>query len=661
MTVSRIGNASVDFDQLTIEGDAGQFSVEPKVLEVLQYLIAHHGEVIEREALIDHVWGVSYGGDERLSRAISLLRKALGDNARNHRYIQTIPKRGYRLVAEVQEAKPAVADDLAAGPQPRPKRSPLSLTVIGLVLSIAVGFAVLVNWDRAASSSAANDVNSSALSVGVGDIRNSIAVLPFNDLSEAADQRYLADGLAEELINAITQFPNVRVVGQTSSFRFRDEGADPRSVGETLNVRYVLTGAVRKQRDALRVSAQLVSTDDSAVLWSDTYDGDYDRLLDFQEDIARAIAGELDVAIGSSARLVQELTVSQEAYDLFVQGRYLSRRFGRENKLSALRLLEQAVAIDPDFASAWAWIGRTQMLQAIAEPKTEQDRLVSEARIAVRRALALNPDLAVTNYVQALLFDYDLDLAASQDAMERAYQADPNQPLMINRRGTYFANIGLTDKAEALLSDGIQRDPTDAVALLNLGRARSVRSDFAGALELVERSVDLQFMPAAGWRCIMLAYLEQEDEVTACWEDLPVQFKQRYEPPFSGPQAWTQLGQGYLGENERARVQALDVLNRHFGQEGATANAYLTGIYIGLGAPDLFMERFLARPFPANGNGMASIWMPGEQPAALRQHPDFPGFAVRIGLVRAWEKYGWPEQCQRLPDHTPERPRFSCF
>ena len=659
MTVRQIGNARVNFAQLTIEGDAGIFSVEPKVLDVLRYLIAHHGEVIERDALIDEVWGVSYGGDERLSRAISLLRKALDDDARNHRYIQTIPKRGYRLVADVTQ--PSTAEPEITPPnRPAAATGPRFAIYGALVLfALAVGVLAMTYWPGR-SSGEAKDTLALSETTSQGDFRNSIAILPFADLSPSGDQGYLAEGLAEELTNAITRFPDLRVVGQTSSFNLREQKVDPREVGEILNVRFVVSGSVRKQDDRLRVAAQLLSTDDGHVVWSQTYDGDTGRLLEFQESIAKAIARELDVTIATGRQLVQPLTDNQEAYDLFVQGRYLSRQFGRESKLSSLELLMDAVTIDPEFAAAWAWIGRNNMLLAISSGHPQQEELVADTRKVVRRALELDPNLADAHYVQALLFDYDLDLARSQDAMERAYRADPNRPLMINRRGHSFANIGLIDKADALLTEGVRRDPTDSVAILNLARIRATKGNNSEAMELVERSIALQFVPATGSRCALLAYNGNNRQFEECWQDLPALFKERYDPPFGRDKDWQLLAAAFSDSDAKARAEALEILNRFYAEPNQAVSIYTMDLFRALGAPELFMQQFVAHPFPLNANTLATIWGPDPMSTALRRHPDFPAFVERIGMVRAWEKYGWPPQCQKRPEHEDGRIIFSC-
>lgn len=172
----RIGRATVDFSSLIVEGDAGRYSMEPKVLDVLQVLVRNQGEVVSREALIDQVWGVGFGGDERLSRAISLLRKALGDTRGHHDHIETIAKRGYRLIAPV---KGSTHGAVAAFDPPE----------------------------------------------------HSIAVLPFVNMSVDPADETCADGMAEELINALSHVPELLVTGRTSSFAFKGHSKDIREIG----------------------------------------------------------------------------------------------------------------------------------------------------------------------------------------------------------------------------------------------------------------------------------------------------------------------------------------------------------------------------------------------------------------------------------------------
>jgi len=665
----KIGTAHVDFSDSTIDGPNGRASMEPKVMKLLRVLSGQPGVVLSRETLLDDVWGVDYGGDESLSRAISLLRKAFGEERGKHQYIETIPKRGYRLIADVEiveQNREALSENSRA---PRALAS-LYRHINARTAGLFVGFTVLALvgllffWTQPSAVRFTDDDTGLAFLNTPQDAINqkSIAVLPFADLSGTGDQQYLADGLAEEILNAIIKFPDIRVIGQTSSFMFRERQANLNEIGSTLKVRYVLTGSLRKQRDQVRISAQLVQTDDGHVLWSKTYDESTNDIFDLQENIAQAIARNLDLALDASTEgpLVAELTDDQEAYDLFLQGRELSRRFGHQSKVNAVGLLERATQTDPQFAAAWAWLGRTKMLLSISSKGSETNQLVAGARSSVDRALMLDPNLAMGHYTKSMLQDYDLDFAGSLDSIETASALDPNQPFLVIRRGYYHALIGDIAKAERLMKDGLRRDPTDAVGLLNLAIVKLSVGDVDAAAKLLTRSNDLGFMPARGWLCLIAPLQNGMNSADKCWKDLPDNLKGRYAPVFEGEDAWRTLSNAQFGDDVAARKKVIEWLDVHFKQPDARANAYLLGIYLGLGEPKRFMDIFVAHPFPINAPTIASIWMDQKSYRNLRQHHEFPAFAERIGLVRAWQKYGWPDQCKKAAGTDGSNGRFTC-
>ena len=662
----RIGTATVNFSRQTIEGDAGSFSVEPMVLEVLRALMARPGEVVPREALIDQVWGVSFGGDERLSRAISLLRKALGEDARHNRCIETIPKRGYRLLVtpvETSAIDQAVSDtaepptSTAAPPKPLSRRVMAAIGALLILATVALIHSLAgAGWLGPAMQGLV------PIGAGTDDAsnRNSIAVLPFTDLSPTGDQGYLADGLTEEILDAIMKFPELRVVGRTSSFRYQARDIDPRRIGADLNSQFLLVGSLRKQDARLRVAAQLIEAEGGRIVWSQTFEGSIERIFEFQESIARSIASELGVAIAAKDRVLPSVTGNQEAYELFLQGRDLSRRFGRDNKRSSIRLLEQAVERDPTFALAWAWLGQTKLLMAITEEPVAARALVNQARSAVDKAKAIDPGIAMGHFLEAVLHDYDLDFAASIDAMERAYAADPNQPYLIIRRGRSYAMLGQLDKAERLIEDGLRRDPTDATGIFNLSRIKLAQGKLDEAYRLAIRSRDLGFVPATPTICMIRKLQGKDQAARECWMALPDEIVDRYRPPFNDREAWGQIGATFTDRDERSRQLVLAILQDHFGQPDPKVNNYLMDLYLRAGPPELFMGEFIEHPYSGSSSMVASMWINEPHYTNLRRHPAFPAFAERLGLVRAWEKYGWPPQCRKTGNNSPGQITFNC-
>lgn len=617
-------------------------------MAVLDRLLRQAPEVVTRQALIDDVWAGESGGDESLSRAISLLRKAFGDLRGSHIYIETIPRRGYRLVAEVEPA----ADEPKDEPKPPARvarQSPLARMALLMLLPVAgVGIWLL----------------GSGLDVVRRDApaTHSIAVLPFTDMSPAQDRRYFADGLSEEILNALMHVPDLRVTGRTSAFVFRDRAVDLREIGAALDVSHVLEGSVRRQGNDVRIAAQLIQTRDGFHLWSQTFDGDVTDLFDMQEKIARAIARELELVLDLplASRLAPPLTSHRAAYDLYLQGRELSLRFGAEAKSNAIRLLQAAVSLDPDFAQAWAVLGRAHLLAAVAHPDEDPKPYVESATRAVQRSLDLDPDLAYAHLVQASIFDYELDFAAAVDAAARAHELDPHQPFLIMRHGYYLVLIGQVERGAALMRQALRQDPTDAVGLLNLAGASMALGDFAEAERLYRRSYELGFKPAAIWWAIVLAHQEWNDEAMAIWDAQRDELGSRYPPGFEHPDLWHTAGRAFLTDDEPARFEVADRMRRYFAGPDSRTNAYRVGLLGSIGEYEAFMQLFTQRPFPINATLLYNMWDDRLTSQGVRRHRDFSRFAESVGLVQAWQRHGWPAQCRPFPGTDGSAAQFSC-
>jgi TolB-like protein/DNA-binding winged helix-turn-helix (wHTH) protein len=673
----KIGEAHVDFAALSIEGPAGQFSIESKVMSLLQVLVDEAGTVVSRADLLSRVWGENFGGDESLSRAVSLLRRAFGEVRGGHQYIETVPKRGYRLIASVElqgHIEALAAPDLSVTVQPPElpfesgAQSPIAVAkqrwLLGLLALVAVAAGLYLFASTAenrlkpvqfAEEGAAEEM---AAAAGV----KSIAVLPFKDLSAGGDQQFLADGLAEEILNVLVRFADLKVIGRTSSFSYRQSEPDLGEIYSTFAVSHVLTGSLRKQGSQLRVTARVVSTENGSNLWSQTYDGDVTDIFDLQEDIAQQIAQSLGLVLDldSNDRISSQLTANREAYELFLQGRALARKFGHRNKSKARDLLGRAVVADPGFAAAWAWLGQANFYLTLTAQSSQIPGLVSSARHAVERALSLDPELAMGHYVRTILLDYELDFAASVDAVEKAYALNPSQPYLEIRRGYYQGLIGRSTRGVALMRQGLVSDPTDSVGLLNLGVATQALGDLEQANSLLQRSEDLGFEPAAGQICNLLSYRQKPEAAYQCWVELPFEFRSRYSPLFQNQQQWAALGSAaFLGE-EDAREMVTAALDTYFSEPGSRANSYLLQVYLIVGGAERFMRTFVSHPYPLNAGAITIIW--DEHPAhrLLRQHPDFPAFAERIGLLRAWQKYGWPDRCHPLSGGDGSGGQFHC-
>ncbi len=328
-----VGEWLVEPDLNRISRPEESVAIEPKVIEVLVCLAGHPGEVIAKKEILRTVWRDVYVSQDALLYAISELRKAFGDDARAPRVIETIPRRGYRLIAPVTQSTPA-------------------------------------------------------------RLQPSIAVLAFSDMSPEKDQEYFCDGIAEEIINSLSRVRNLRVASRTSAFVFKGKSEDIRKIGRSLGVAAVLEGSVRKSGNQLRISAQLINATDGCHMWSERYDRDLKDVFAIQDEIARSIAATLQVTLteGESEALGKVPTADLVAYDYYLRGKQFFYQYKGKGVEFALQMFSQAIESDPAFARAYAGIADCCSFLYMYAGNHAHHR--EKADSASRRALELAPDSA---------------------------------------------------------------------------------------------------------------------------------------------------------------------------------------------------------------------------------------------------------------------------
>jgi TolB-like protein/Tfp pilus assembly protein PilF len=290
---------------------------------------------------------------------------------------------------------------------------------------------------------------------------NSVAVLPFTDLSEKKDQEYFSDGLSDELIDLLGKIPNLRVPARTSSFYFKGKSSTLPEIGKVLNVSHVLEGSVRKSGTALRISAELVNVADDRRVWSETYDRTLDDVFKVQDDIANAVVTALKVTMLGDVKARAAPTNNSEAHLQYLRGREWSRGTGGsyEESIAAFR---KAVELDPAFAEAWAALGATYVGGFVAAGYGSYDSVRREAVNDLQRALALDPQLAAAHSILAeVYFQMDWTPAPARAELDRALAIDPKDSLAIWMKG-YMANSeGRFDEALAMHKESLGIDPLE--------------------------------------------------------------------------------------------------------------------------------------------------------------------------------------------------------
>lgn len=505
--------------------------VEPRVMAVLVALAERQGETVRREEVIDAVWGGASGADQSLNNAVSLLRRALGDADESRRLIQTVPKQGYRLCAPVEpEGDPAASQTVAcnidsalsrnAGAHARHWRYGVLAGALAIV-AIIVGATVSLRRIPAPQPAQA--------SIAAEIDPRSIGVLPFANMSGEPDNAYFSDGLAEEILTALAQVDSLKVAARTDSFQFRGEEASIADIAESLHVANVLEGSVRRDGDTLRVTAQLISAESGAHLWSSTYDRQAEDILAIQSDIAINIAEALADEISKAERdlLAAPPTENFDAFEQYLIGKHELRKWTPDGNRRALAHFNRAVALDPDFAEAHLAMGRAYYFAGThygwMSPKEAIPKVKASLVYGVSAPNPMTRAAALSIYGDVLAWN-DRDWPGALAAYQRVYELSGTPPLgyplTLSIIGNHDAAIDIFKK---LLEDGAGSIGIngDVAVGNNLAWAYFNARRYDDALRQVRAVLSEDAAYADGYRVLGRAQLllEQTDEAIAAFSE----------------------------------------------------------------------------------------------------------------------------------------------
>ena len=324
----------------------------------------------------------------------------------------------------------------------------------------------------------------------------SIAVLPFVNMSSDKEQEYFSDGLSEELLNLLAKIPQLTVISRTSSFQFKDTKEDVRTIGQKLGVAHVLEGSVRKSNNKVRITAQLIKASDGTHVWSETFDKTLDDIFAVQDEIAAEVVKALQLSLLGKVPQTYAAPANAEAYNLVLQARYLNDQRTTESYKTALEHLDSALALDRNYAVAWAEKARviTRQLGSVDVPIEVG---LPQVRAAAGRALELDPKLPEAHVQLASLeLTYNWDWTAAERYLRAAEALDPANYLFLNIKANLASTLGRFSEAIGLYRRATQLNPLNVIAFSNLGLAL-VRVDSASAAVTAFRKA-LALTPEAG-------------------------------------------------------------------------------------------------------------------------------------------------------------------
>jgi TolB-like protein/DNA-binding winged helix-turn-helix (wHTH) protein len=527
-----VGDLYVDVGQQRV-GRAGSDIELPNLSFRLLVALVHAApNVISNDALMTQVWPGLVVSPETVNKRVNLLREAIGDDPREPRYIAGIRSRGYRLIAPVSAASDAVPLPnlpapplveaalpsaemaiprvLIEAPQPdAPKsRSPLGLwgtlsfVAIGLLIAAAIG----IRWAARHHAEVASPV--SATHAAIEALSRTVAVLPFDSISADPADAYLALGVPEMILNRLSRIDGLSVIARNSSFALATKGIDSREIGRRLNSGYLIGGSVQREADRLRVAVHLVDSASGTMVWSAHFDRGLHDIFSIEDEIADQLAGALSVRIGEreSKPPAGARSANLEAYLAFLRGRTLLGRFTVAESEAAVPYLERAIALDPNFASAYASLYDARMQAA---NQRREDLALARQRYShlIDRALELDPNLGAAYFARAMWAEQPLDSSATSDnrlivACERDFRRgaalDPSNGRGLKAYAEFLYNLYRTDEGKSVLKRALWVDPmslsahfTDAMFTLDDGGAKASEQKTLQVLEL-----DPNFVPA---------------------------------------------------------------------------------------------------------------------------------------------------------------------
>jgi adenylate cyclase len=316
----------------------------------------------------------------------------------------------------------------------------------------------------------------------------SIAVLPFADLSQAKDQAYFSDGISEELLNLLAKVPQLQVTARTSSFYFKGKDVKIRDIARQLHVAHILEGSVQKAGNQVRITVQLVDAGSDTQLWSQSWDRKLDDIFKIQDEIAAEVVKELKVKLLGAAPKARP--TDPQAYALYLQAKELARQLTAEAFQKSDALYQQALAIDPRYAPAWVGLAMNFLSETVIGMLPNQEGL-ARARDAAERALAIDPDYAPAHAGLGYIADSDNDPAGAAKHFERALKLDPTEFSALGNAATLLKNLGRLDEALAIYEAVVRRDPVNVTTLFNLGIAQRYAGRYDAAIASFRTALNL--------------------------------------------------------------------------------------------------------------------------------------------------------------------------
>ena len=621
-TILRFGTYEVDLRAGELRKQGKRIRLQEQPFHVLTVLLQRPGDVVTREELRTQNWpeDTFVDFDNSLNTAINKLREALGDSADNPRFIETLPRRGYRFIAPVtgndqmrSATAPTSSDtQVVVGLFARHKRAFL-VVVFGSGLILAgLGYAGY-RW-RSASPSAAID---------------SLAVLPFTNVTADPNTDYLSDGLTESLIGSLSRLPNLTVRPRSSVFRYKAKDVDIQKAATDLQVGAVVTGRVTQHGDSLLITAELTDTRRNRSLWSEQYDRKLSDALSVQREISREIASRLREKLTGEqkSKLASGGTNDPEAYSLYLKGHYYWEKRTPEGLAKSKDYFQQAIEKDPGYALAYAGVADSYAVGNGGYLGLPPQEARPKAKAAAMKALEIDNSLAEahTTLADCLLY-YDWDFPESEREFKRAIEANPNYPTGHQWYSEYLGAMGRHEEAIAEAKRALELDPLSVAINGGLGSVLFFSRQYDQAIEQMQKTLQMDSNFAAAHWGLGDAY-EQKKMYAEAVAERQKALSVEGDAPMAAAIGEAYKVSGYLGVEQRWREYFLEKRS-HRGRGWAYQ---IAEFYSVLGKKDEALN-WLEKAYAERNGGMPSLKIDPHFDA-LHSDPRFQSLVRRMNFT----------------------------
>jgi TolB-like protein/Tfp pilus assembly protein PilF len=586
MPIYEFGAFSVDPSERLLLRDGLPIPLAPKVFETLIALVENSGRLVDKDELISRLWPDTFVEEATLARNISDVRKALGEGSGERRYIETVPKRGYRFVADVKE-----------------------LTGTTLIMRRHSRSRVIVEEEIEATSGG-----------------RSIAVLPFKSLGADEAHEYLGLGMADALITRLSNIRQMMVRPTSAVFKYVGFRQDPVVAGRELNVAAVLDGSIQRWEDRIRITVQLVSVKDAAALWAEKFDEKFTDIFAVEDSISEQVAAALTLKLtGEEKRLLtKHYTENTEAYQAYLRGRYLWNRRSTESLVRGIEHFSEAIDLDPNYASAYSGLSDSYTLLVVREAISPQEGF-AKAKAAAAMALKIDEKFAAAHASLGHAMLHNWEWADAEKELKRAIELNPGYPSAHHWYSEHLTAMGRCDESIAELKLAGELDPLSLVISADLGRAFYYARQYDQVIKQEARTLEMDSNFWLSHINLGRSYTQEGMHAEAIRE-----LQTALDHSAGNTEVLSFLGFAYAASGKRD--EAIKILLELDEQSKCThvPPYHLAVVHAGLGEKDKSFE-WLERSFEKHAVDLFTLKV---EPMfdGLRSDPRFEGLLLRVGL-----------------------------